>query len=180
MSKITAQYVDTCLPCYLQDGHNRPGETLLLASLGSDLATTVEELMDSMDDDCGLPESVSNEEIARAVRGAIDGVDLRYVDEEGNRQDEPAEDRDSDEPYVYVVLRWDAEIVKVVMEVEIEFYAMGEDPLDIAETVQQAVGQAAGQGLFTSGLDSEVKSWGANARVGEALKWITLRDPNVK
>jgi hypothetical protein len=103
---ITAQYVDTCLSCYLQDSYSREGETLLLTSLGSDLATTVEALMDSMDFDCGIPESISDVEIARAIRDALTGVDLRYIDENGDRCAEPADDRDGEEPYLYVALRW--------------------------------------------------------------------------
>jgi hypothetical protein len=106
---ITARYIDTCLSSYLQDGCNRPGQSLCLTSLGSDLATTVEGLVDSVDCDASIPETISDADLARALRSALEGVDLRYIDENGNRQAEPADDRDSEEPYIYVVLEWEVE-----------------------------------------------------------------------
>jgi hypothetical protein len=63
--------------------------------------------MDSMDMDAGIPEAVTNGEILDALKAALAGVDLRYIDEDGNRQEEPDEDRDSEEPYIYVVLEWE-------------------------------------------------------------------------
>lgn len=104
---ITARYIDTCLSSYLQDGYNRPGQSLCLASLGCDLATTVEALVASVDCDAGIPDVLSDADLARALRSALEGVDLRYIDEDGNRQEEPDEDRDDEEPYIYVVLEWE-------------------------------------------------------------------------
>lgn len=108
MGTIIAQYVDTCLPCYLQDSHCRDGETLLLAGLGCSVEETVDALFDSLDCDADLPDDVTDEDIKEALRGALVGVDLRYVDENGDRCDVPADDRDDEEPYVYVVLQWNA------------------------------------------------------------------------
>ena len=108
MSNITARYIDTCLPSYLLDGCNRPGQALCLASVGSDLATTVEELVASVDWDAGIPEDLSDGDLARAMRPALEGVDLRSIDEHGIRQDNPSDDDcdDSDPVYIYVVLEW--------------------------------------------------------------------------
>lgn len=105
---VDAQYVGTMLPDYLQDSYSRPGETLLLTSLGSTLTYTIQDLIDSLDWDCGFPE-VSNDDLAWIIGDALSGVDLRYIDEHGNRCDEPAEDRNGEEPYIYVVLRWTVE-----------------------------------------------------------------------
>jgi hypothetical protein len=85
---ITARYIDTCLPSYLLDGCNRPGQALCLATTGCDLATTVEALVDSVDWDSNIPQELSEGDIARALRSALDGVDLRYIDGDGNRQEE--------------------------------------------------------------------------------------------
>ena len=105
---ITAEYVDTCLPCYLQDGHNREGETLLCAFLGMDLDDTVETMIIGMDTDCGIPSWVGDEPIAQAIVDALEGVDLRWIDMHGNRCRTPDTDAaDGDEPMVYVVLRWE-------------------------------------------------------------------------
>jgi len=106
MSNITARYVDTCLSDYLQDSYSRPGQTLCLASLGGTIEETVEALYESIDWDSDIPESIEEESIKEALRDELQGVDLHYIDEEGNRCDEPEEDRDSDEPYLYVVLEW--------------------------------------------------------------------------
>ena len=163
MSKITARYVDTCLSDYLQDSYSRPGQTLLLASLGSDLASTVETLVASVDWDSDIPETISEGDIARAVRDAIEGVDLRYIDENGTRQGEPSEDRDSDEPYLYVVLEWDATVVKMTMTVDVEYLANGADPHDLKTVMENLIRFAAGDGALHGGTDAEVISWGATA-----------------
>jgi hypothetical protein len=179
MSNITARYVDTCLSDYLQDSYSRPGQTLLLTSLGLDLATTVESLMESMDGDCGLPESISDVEIARAVRDAIEGVDLRYIDENGNRCDEPEEDRDGDEPYLYVVLEWDATVVKMRLTVDVEYLANGESAYDLKQILESLVRSAAGNGALVGDTDAEVASWGATAEEihdGHAARWHSVAE----
>jgi hypothetical protein len=106
---ITARHVDTCLSDYLQDSYCRPGQTLCLASLGDSLVGTAQQLMDSMDWDAGIPEDVTNGAILSALKASLIGVDLSYIDEDGNPSNEPPEDRDHEEPYVYVVLEWKAE-----------------------------------------------------------------------
>lgn len=104
---ITARYIDTCLPDYLRDGFNRPGQCLCLAPLGGIFELTVDDLYDSIDWDSGLPDNVELEGAIRAaLTEALTGVDLRYIDENGNRCDETPEDRDGDEPYIYILLEW--------------------------------------------------------------------------
>lgn len=105
---VDAHYVGTMLPDYLQDGHNRPGETLLLTSLGGTMTDTIEGLIDSLDMSSGFPE-VNNDDLAWIIGDELRGVDLRYIDEHGERHDAPPEDRDGEEPYIYVVLRWTVE-----------------------------------------------------------------------
>jgi hypothetical protein len=104
MSKITAQYVDTCLPDYLTDHHCRPGERLVMSALGVSLDVAVREMFDNADD---VPDCFDDEEIKTAVREALAGVDLRWIDANGNRVDEAPEEHDDEEPMVYVVLRWE-------------------------------------------------------------------------
>ena len=109
MSTITARYIDTCLSGYLADGCNRPGQALCLTSLGCTLDESVDALHDSIDWDSGLPESIFDTDIKDAFRTALQGVDLRYIDEHGIRQTDSSDDDDRDEPvYIYVVLEWDA------------------------------------------------------------------------
>jgi hypothetical protein len=108
MSKITAQYVDTCLPDYLQDHHCRPGERLVMSMLGVSLDVAVREMFDNADD---VPDCFDDEEIKAVIREALQGVDLRWIDETGTRVDEAPEELDDDDPVVYVVLRWDASVV---------------------------------------------------------------------
>jgi hypothetical protein len=104
---ITARYIDTCLSSYLQDGCNREGQILLCASLGCTAEEMRDELVRSACDQMGdIPGSIEDSEIDAAVDAALVGVDLRYIDGDGNRQAEPADDRDDEEPYVYVVLEW--------------------------------------------------------------------------
>ena len=107
MSKITARYIDTCLSDYLQDGCNRPGQILLCAGLGCTAKETREELIRSACEQMGdIPESIEDTEIDAVVDAALVGVDLRFIDGDGNPQDEVPEWFDHQEPYIYVVLEW--------------------------------------------------------------------------
>lgn len=184
MSKITAQYVDTCLPDYLQDGHNREGECLAFSPLGLSLEETVESLAGSVDTmlwDAGCPESILDTDIRDALRDALDGVDLRAVDGDGNRIDgEPEESDDDciDEVYVYVVLRWDATKVTLRLTVDVEYLTAGTDPHDLKLMLEDIVRQAAGNGALTGGTDAEVVSWGATAEPIEPES--KRRNPAVK
>lgn len=163
MSKITARYVDTCLSDYLQDGFNRPGQILLCASLGGTIEDTRDELIRSACEQMGeVPSSVEDSEIDAAIDAALAGVDLRYIDEDGNPQDEPDEDRDGDEPYVYVVLEWDATVVKVRLTVDVDYLTNGTDPTELTEQLQTLIHHAVSAGDLTGDTDAEVDTWGAS------------------
>ena len=163
--KITARYIDTCLSDYLQDGCNRPGQALCLAGLGGTLEETVDSLYDSISDFESIPESIDEEAIKTAFRDELfGGIDLRYIDEDGNRQDDPDdEERDGDEPYLYVVLEWDATVIKMRLTVDVEYQANGTDPMDLKRNLEWMVRNAMGEGVFTCDTDAEVNTWGATA-----------------
>lgn len=164
MSTITARYVDTCLSDYLQDSYSRPGQALCLSSLGCTLDETVDALYESIDFDSGLPESVYDLDIKDAFRLALQGVDLHYIDEDGNRQDEPDDERDGDEPYIYVVLEWDATVIKMRVTIDIDYLANGTDPYDINKALLETVNHIAGSGAFShEHLTAELENWGATA-----------------
>jgi hypothetical protein len=161
---ITARYVDTCLSDYLLDGHTREGQTLCLASLGGERDLTVDALYDSIDWDSGLPDAVDLEDSIRAeLRMAIVGIDLRYIDEDGNRCDETPDERDGDEPYIYVVLEWDATVVKMTLTLDVEYLANGVDPQDLKLMLESVARRAADTGQMTGNTQAEVKTWGATA-----------------
>jgi hypothetical protein len=161
---ITARYINTCLSDYLLDGCNRPGQALCLASLGGTIEETVEALYESIGCDIGLPESIEDEEIMTALRDELfSGVDLRYIDETGTRRDEAPEDRDSEEPYIYVVLEWDATVISMTMTVEVDYLANGTDPQELKHNLEWMVKNAMSEGVLTCDTDAEVDSWGATA-----------------
>jgi hypothetical protein len=165
--KITARYVDTCLSDYLQDSYSRPGQTLCLTSPGCSLEDSVEALFDSIDWDAGVPDSTDEVSIKDAFRTALKGVDLRYIDEDGNRQDEESDDEEYNcESYIYVVLEWDATVVKMTMTVDVDYYANGTDPQELKYALENLVRYAAGEGLLLPpphDSDAIVKDWGATA-----------------
>jgi len=167
MSTITARYVDTCLSDYLQDSYSRPGQALCLASLGCSIEQTVEELLNSLDDsDSGFPETIGNDEIKEVLAEAIEAIDLRYIDENGNRcQTPPEEDRDCEEPMLYVLIEWDASVVKLRMTVDVEYQANGVDSYELKLMLEDAIRQASANGALTGGTGATVTSWGASAEV---------------
>jgi len=166
MSKVTARYVDTCLSDYLRDSYSREGQTLCLASLGDSMAGTRDQLFDSLDMDAGIPESIEDSAIKAALMEALKGVDLSYIDENGNRCNEEPEERDGEEPYVYVVLEWTpANVRKMRLTVDVE-YLIDEDTdtMDLKHSLENLVRHAAESGtLLPYDTDAEVKTWGATA-----------------
>jgi hypothetical protein len=161
---ITAKYVDTCLSDYLTDSYSRPGQTLCLASLGDSKAGTRDQLYDSIDWDSGLPESIEDSEIKAALMSALDGVDLSYIDENGNPCNETPEDRDGDEPYVYVVLEFTpANVVKMRLTLDVEYQANGVDPYEFKLMLESIARSAAANGQMSGDTSAEVKTWGATA-----------------
>jgi hypothetical protein len=116
---ISVDYVDTCMPCYLQDSHNRDGEWLLCtAPRGQTVDEAAVELYEQMQgeapsqsfEDAFPDEWPSKETILTTFRETLQGVDLRFIDGDGNEVD--AEDMTDEHvyedecPYVYVVLKW--------------------------------------------------------------------------
>ena len=180
MSNITARYVDTCLSDYLQDGYSRPGQALGFASTGCSLADTVEQIVTSVTNDEGIPACYEDSDLEAAVLAALEGVDLRYIDENGNRQDEPEDDGAwrGDEPYIYVVLEWDASIVSMRLTVDVDYHANGTDPLKLKEQLEYLIQYAVSEGLLSADLDAEVKSWGATAE--EIQPEDKRRNPGLK
>jgi hypothetical protein len=114
---MSAQYVDTCMSCYLQASYSSETSTLLMCTpTGQTLDEAVEELLSDLNSGCNtdMPddEDVPDFEIGKALRAALDGVDLRHISDDGDRitaeEFEAAyPDEFPDEyPSVYVVLRW--------------------------------------------------------------------------
>lgn len=161
--EITARYVDTCLSDYLTDGYHRPGQTLVLSSLGCTLDETVDALYDSIDWDAGIGDSTFDVDIKDALRVALAGVDLRYIDGDGNRCDETPDESDGDEPYIYVVLEWDATTVKMTLTLDVEYQCNGVDPQDLKLMLEAIATNAANVGQMTGDTPATVNSWGATA-----------------
>lgn len=101
---VSCRHKDTCLGDYLQDHHNRDGEMLLGASLGGTPEATVDDLWYEVAE---IPDDLTEEQVRTALKEAVAGVDLSYIDEHGNPQDEIDEDRDSEEPKAWFVLSWE-------------------------------------------------------------------------
>lgn len=161
---FTARHVDTCLSDYLQDSYSRPGQTLCLASLGGERDLTVDDLYDSIDWDSGIPDAANLEEdIRAALAEAIADVDTRYIDENGNRCDETPDDRDSEEPYLYVVLEWDPTVIKMQLVVDVEYLANGTDAHDLKLVLENLVSFAVSDSGLVGGTDADLVSWGATA-----------------
>jgi len=134
---LSADYVDTCMPCYLQDHHSREGEMLLQClPHGQSIPEAVEDLFESESTWDRFPggEEISQEAIEEALTSALEGVDLQYLDLEGNRCESDPEPeghaetcsmmdgedlplctcgydlwQGAEPSYVYVVLRWKEE-----------------------------------------------------------------------
>lgn len=75
-------HIDTCLPCYLQDHHNREGELLLSVPVdrstrnGSLMRQVIDELGSA---DFGLPDGFDYEEAEKAIRDCFAGTDGRKL-----------------------------------------------------------------------------------------------------
>jgi hypothetical protein len=106
MYEISARLIDICLPDYLRASYSGPREQLACASLGATLEETADTLHDSLDYIDDFPEEITDDQIKAKFRDALAGVDLRYRDEQGNPCDDVPDDREGDEPLVYVVLTW--------------------------------------------------------------------------
>ena len=160
---INARYLDTCLPDYLQDHHNRPGEMLVGAYLGDNVDNTVEQIIDGLDMDAALPPDWDVDALRGAVAAALEGVDLRPFDEHGNRLDVVPDNYDGTESQVWVLLTWDASVVKMRLTVDVEYQGNGVDPYQLKLVLENLIRFAAGDGALQGGTDAVVTSWGATA-----------------
>ena len=161
---IKARYLDTCLPCYLQDHHNRDGETLVYALLGCTVEDTVDQMIENLDMDLPLPANWSVAALKESISKAIAGVDLRTFDETGNRIDGEATESEIDQaPMIYVLLTWDATKVKMKLEVDVEYQSNGVDPYQLKLMREDVIRQAAANGSLVGGTDAVVTSWGGTA-----------------
>jgi hypothetical protein len=102
---VSAQHIDTCLSCYLTDHHNRDGELLVgIEPRGQSVADAVTEAQDEafalLD---GNGPSLDADLVALAFRIALDGVDLKPVDETSPGDDDDSSDR----AQVWILLSWE-------------------------------------------------------------------------
>ena len=120
---VSCRLVDICLPDYLQDHHNRPGELLIGVSLcGQGARQAAQDLIDDINGSCyQMPDekAISETDLMTAAREATTGVDFRPFDEEGNRvaeSDLPPEVWDhileQCESYAYFLFEWDPTLEK--------------------------------------------------------------------
>jgi len=167
MSNPTARVVDICLSDYLQSSYSAPGQALAYASLGDTIEGTADQLVASLDG-MEIPEHIDDVSLRAAFVDALQGVDLRYIDENGNPCDEAPEDRDGDEPYLYVVAEWNAAVVSFNLVVDVEYYLNGADVGDLKRVLENLISFAASDGALQGGTDAVVKSWGATALKGKS------------
>lgn len=79
---INIRHVDTCLPCYLLDHHNRPGELLVgVTCRAQSVEEVANEIVDEINLVCagGLPDGfpdLSDDEIREIGKAAAEGVDM--------------------------------------------------------------------------------------------------------
>jgi len=107
--ELTIEYIDTCLPCYLADHHNREGEYLIAIACseeGLSKAELLEDLLSEFNsEDC--PEAITDSQIQHAAEEC-----LAQCEDSGAAQitsfDPGPEgaDFEGDIPYAYFVARW--------------------------------------------------------------------------
>jgi hypothetical protein len=114
---VQLQHIDTCLACYLQDHHNRPGEHL--AGVVVDGTTTYAEVRATLEREltaCGPEDddAPTDAEICVAVAGAFSTVrDLEATFDSSLEVNES--DRDWDEPVqAWFLMTWDVETREAV------------------------------------------------------------------
>lgn len=126
---VQARHIDTCLPDYLQDHHNRDGECLIgIEPCGQTAEQAAGEAMDThLDaDNCPPLEHVTDEAIKAALIACLGSVDLRHIDGTGGHVDIPADNtrcigcggdcgedaarcnrcNDGENAYVWILLTW--------------------------------------------------------------------------
>lgn len=108
---IECHYKDTCLSDYLTDHHNGNNELLIgISPHGQSKDEASRELLREADLFDKIPAEIGNAELKAAFLSALAGVDLRWIDAEGNRhREEPQEDNEEEGAYVWFVLTWKEE-----------------------------------------------------------------------
>lgn len=110
---MDATHIDTCLSCYLQDHHNRPGELLL--GVVVDGTTTFREIKDELLSELnGLmidSESFDYDEARKAIGEAF--LPIANLDDKFDASlDVPGEDEDFADPcQAWFLLEWEEEEV---------------------------------------------------------------------
>lgn len=101
---VSISHVDTCFPEYLTDHHNREGE-LLVGVYVDQTATNqhvVNALVDEIDASDGLPEDLTDEQIAAAIKDEFDGQNMTAPFDNSL---EPAEEGEAG-PQAWFLLTW--------------------------------------------------------------------------
>jgi hypothetical protein len=101
------KYIDTCFQDYLTDHHNRPGELLVGVRLGvqvDEFLETVCKHIQEAAEDGFLPQNEIPKAALERLREIVEKLDLRPVDELGNRVSEVGEP--GDQPYVWILASW--------------------------------------------------------------------------
>ena len=110
--QVSCTHVETCLGCYLTDHHNREGELLLgIVPRSQTEDEAVEELLEEALSSYGeVPAIVTEDMLKAAFEEALEDVDLRWIDSNGERQDKPpSEDEEEfslELPKAWFVLTW--------------------------------------------------------------------------
>jgi hypothetical protein len=164
--EVWADYVDTCLPCYLTDHHNREGEMLLgVCPSGQTSEQAVEELMEEINGAMydSVPEEVGDEEIHVALTAAVEGVDFRTISSNGDRL-EDGEDEDEDpaedfgeESQAWFVLSWkEIPVVAHRVFIEVEVACYDDQRLEAEGAVESLLDFGSVRDAFSdAGLDVE-------------------------
>ena len=105
MTKATVIHVDTCLPCYLQDHHNREGERLLAAPVDGGTRTWLvkESLRDEINA-ADLPTAEHYTAARAALATLFAGAHPFAVFDP--YLDKASDDDRAEAVYAYFVLRW--------------------------------------------------------------------------
>lgn len=111
--KISATYVDTCFVDYLTDHDER----IVGALLGSSIDETAEYLADEIygTEDFPLGDTVYDA-LKRAIRDAINGLDLRPVDANGNRVTPGSDDANDEQSSVWVKIVVESKPLRIALD----------------------------------------------------------------
>lgn len=96
--EIYCHYIDTCMPDYLDDHHNRDNELLLCgAATQPDIIAVIDELFGQATESERLTKSINNKQIKTAIALEFNRYKLHQV---------CIDDNMSDDIYIYAYLTW--------------------------------------------------------------------------